>query len=441
MCNEDATKNFPHGEDNRIYVCIDLKSFYASVECVERNLDPMVTNLVVADPGRTDKTICLAVSPAMKALGVPGRCRVFEIPANIEYIMAPPRMQLYLEYSARIYGIYLKYISKEDIHVYSVDEVFMDVTDYLSMYNMTAKELGIAIMDDVYRSTGITATCGIGTNMYLAKVALDITAKHVEDHIGILDEARYIAKLWNHKPITDFWRIGKGLSKSLAAMGITTMGQLARADEDMLYSAYGIDAELMIDHAWGRETTRMEDIKAYHSRTTSINHGQVLGTDVDFDGGWLLVKEMLDLMCLELVEKRLVTDSFTFTISYGKHFASKPAHGSYKMSVVTSSATTIIAYGKELYDRIVDREGMIHRINLSFNNLLDESYERQDLFSDAEKLSKEHKLQQAMIGIKNKYGKNAILKGMNYLEGAKTIERNAQIGGHSSGSQGKDEQS
>lgn len=257
-------------QKDRTYVCIDLKSFYASVECRERGLDPMTTNLVVADPERSDKTICLAVSPAMKKLGVPGRCRVFEIPKGIEYIMAPPRMQLYIDYSAEIYAIYLKYISKEDIHVYSIDEVFMDVTDYLAMYQMSAKELSVRIMEDILEHTGITATAGIGTNLYLAKVALDITAKHVEDHIGILDEESYCKTLWNHKPLTDFWRMGKGIANRLEQSGIRTIGEIAHADEDMLYRMFGVDAELLIDHAWGRESTTMQDIKSYRPKTNSL---------------------------------------------------------------------------------------------------------------------------------------------------------------------------
>lgn len=261
-------------QKDRTYVCIDLKSFYASVECRERGLDPMTTNLVVADPERSDKTICLAVSPAMKKLGVPGRCRVFEIPKGIEYIMAPPRMQLYIDYSAEIYAIYLKYISKEDIHVYSIDEVFMDVTDYLAMYQMSAKELSVRIMEDILEHTGITATAGIGTNLYLAKVALDITAKHVEDHIGILDEESYCKTLWNHKPLTDFWRIGKGIANRLEQSGIRRMGEIAHADEDMLYRMFGVDAELLIDHAWGRESTTMQDIKSYRPKTNEPYQSQ-----------------------------------------------------------------------------------------------------------------------------------------------------------------------
>ncbi|MGN0167928.1 MAG: DNA repair protein [Acetatifactor sp.] len=417
----------------RTYMCIDLKSFYASVECIERNLDPMKTNLVVADLERTEKTICLAVSPAMKALGVPGRCRVFEIPKNIKYIPAPPRMQLYIDKSADIYAIYLKYIAKEDIHVYSIDEVFMDVTDYLPMYRMTARELGQKIIKDILETTGITATCGIGTNLYLAKVALDITAKHVEDHIGELTEQSFCETLWKHKPLTDFWRIGNGLSRKLQEIGIFTMEDLAHADEDMLYRIFGVDAELMIDHAWGRETTLMKDIKAYKSKANSIGSGQVLGCDADFETGRLLVKEMVDLLCLELVDKGLVTDSVTLHVGYNNRFETKPAHGTASMTVTTSSARQIMAYAEKLYERIVNRNLPIHRLNLTFNNVVDEVYRQYDLFTDPEELEKEHRLQQAMLDIKDKFGKNAILKGMNLEQGATTMERNRQIGGHKSG--------
>ena len=388
--------------DSKTYVCIDLKSFYASVECRERGLDPLTTNLVVADPERTDKTICLAVSPAMKALGVPGRCRVFEIPAGIEYIMAPPRMQLYIDYSAEIYAVYLKYISKEDIHVYSIDEVFMDVTEYLGMYQMTAKELSIRIMDDILKTTGITATAGIGSNLYLAKIALDITAKHVEDHIGILDEEAYRKTLWDHKPLTDFWRIGKGISNRLARAGITTMGEIARADEELLYRMFGIDAELLIDHAWGREPVTMADIKAYKPKSNSISSGQVLGCDYNFEDARLVVKEMAD-------------------------------HGTTTMTVTTSSARQIIAYTVRLYERITDRYTPVHRLNLSFNNVVDEAYQQYDLFTDPAELEREHRMQKAMLDIKEKFGKNAILKGMDLQKGATAMERNRQIGGHKSG--------
>lgn len=418
---------------NRTYVCIDLKSFYASVECMERGLDPMITNLVVADPERSEKTICLAVSPSMRALGIPGRCRVFQIPKNIEYIMAPPRMQLYIEYSAEIYAVYLKYISKEDIHVYSIDEVFMDVTDYLPMYQMSAKELSMKIMQDVFDSTGITATAGIGTNLYLAKIALDITAKHVDDHIGILDEESYQKTLWNHKPLTDFWRIGAGISNRLERMGIYTMGQVAAADKAMLYKLFGIDAELLIDHAWGRETTTMADIKAYKPKTNSISSGQVLGCDYSYEEGKLVVKEMADLLSLELVDKGLVTDSITLHVGYTNRVEKKSAHGTATMTVTTSSAKKIIEYTLKLYEQIVDRYTPIHKINLTFNNVVDEMYQQYDLFTDPAELEREHKMQKAMLDIKEKFGKNAILKGMNLQEGATTRERNRQIGGHKSG--------
>ena len=419
--------------EERTYMCIDLKSFYASVECVQRGWDPMTTNLVVADLERTEKTICLAVSPAMKALGVPGRCRVFEIPKNIKYFAAPPRMQLYIDCSAEIYAISLKYIAKEDIHVYSIDEVFMDVTEYLPMYRMTARELGKTIMNDILKSTGVTAACGIGTNLYLAKVALDITAKHVEDHIGELTEESYCQTLWNHKPLTDFWRIGRGLSQRLQNVGIYTMGDLAHADEDMLYRMFGVDAELMIDHARGRETTLMKDIKAYKSKTNSISSGQVLGCDADYETGKLLVKEMVDLLCLELVDKGLVTDSLTLYVGYNNRYDQKAANGTAAIPVTTSSARKITESAVQLYERITDRHTPIHRLNLTFNNVVDEIYQQYDLFTDPAELEKEHRLQQAMLDIKDKYGKNAILKGMNLEQGATTMERNRQIGGHKSG--------
>lgn len=420
-------------ERTPVYICIDLKSFYASVECVERKLDPMKTNLVVADLSRTEKTICLAVSPAMKAKGVPGRCRVFEIPKGIEYIAAPPRMQLYIDYSAEIYSIYLKYIAKEDIHVYSIDEVFMDVTAYLGMYRMTARELSRTIMEDVLNSTGITAACGIGTNLYLAKIALDITAKHVEDHIGFLDEEAYCKKLWDHRPLTDFWRIGPGISGRLERSGMLTMKDVAMADASMLYKMFGIDAELLIDHAWGQETTTMADIKAYKPKTSGISSGQVLGCDYPFEKGKLIVKEMADLLCLELVDRGLLTDSITLHVGYSNRENKNPAHGSISMPVTTSSAKRIIRYVTELYERIVDRYAMIHRVTLSFNHVVDERYVQYDLFTDPAELEKEHKLQETMLDIKKKFGKNAVLKGMNLQEGAKTMERNGQIGGHRSG--------
>ena len=427
-------------EKERVYVCIDLKSFYASVECRERHLDPMTANLVVADPERTEKTICLAVSPAMKALGIPGRCRVFEIPEGISYIMAPPRMQLYIDYSAEIYGIYLRYISKEDIHVYSIDEVFMDVTDYLDLYQMSAKELSVRMMQDVLESTGITATAGIGTNLYLAKVALDITAKHVEDHIGILNEESYRMTLWDHKPLTDFWKVGRGTVSRLARAGITTMGEIAQADEDLLYRMFGVDAELLIDHAWGRESTTMADIKAYRPKSNSLSSGQVLPRDYHFDEARIVAKEMADSLCLELVDKGLVTDSVTLHAGYSYRLEKKSAHGSAGLNSATSSSRRIIACTEQLFDRIVDRRTPVRRISLTFNHVMDEAYRQYDLFTSPEELEKENRLQKAVIDIREKFGKNAVLRGMDLQEGATAMERNCQIGGHKSGEKSKDEQ-
>ena len=422
-------------EKTKMYICIDLKSFYASVECVERGLDPLSTNLVVADPERTEKTICLAITPPMKALGLSSRCRVFQIPPDVDYIMAPPRMQLYIEYSANIYEIYLKYIAKEDIHVYSIDEVFMDVTDYLTMYKMTAKELAIRIMKDVYDNTGITATCGIGTNMYLAKVALDITAKHVDDHIGYLDEEQYQKTLWKHLPLTDFWRVGAGTVKRLEKYGIYTMEDIAKADEDFMYKLFGIDAELVIDHAWGREITTIKDIKAYKPKHNSLSSGQVLACDYNFEDGLLVVKEMADLLCLDLVDKGLITQSITLYVGYSNALRVDGDRGSISMSIPTSSAKTILPYIEQLYKKVVDPYTPIKRFNLSFNNVVDEMYQQYDIFTDPTELEKERKIQKAMIDIKKKFGKNAILKGMNLCEAGTTIERNQQIGGHRSGSQ------
>ena len=415
-------------------MCIDLKSFFASVECVERGLDPLTTKLVVADPDRTDKTICLAITPAMKALGIKNRCRVFEIPPDVEYIMAAPRMQLYIDYSAEVYATYLKYIAPEDIHVYSIDEVFIDVTDYLNLYEMTARQLGIMMMEDVYETTGITATCGIGTNLYLAKIALDITAKKVPDHIGELDEQSYREQLWSHKPLTDFWRIGIGTVRRLEKYGIYTMGDIAAANEDLLYRIFGIDAELLIDHANGIEPTTIADIKAYRPRHNSISSGQVLARDYDYDEGRLIVKEMAELMCLDLVDRGLVTESITMFISYSGYLECPPATGSIRMHMATSSSKHILDYIVRLYEKIMNPKLTMRKVNISFNDVTDETYVQYDLFSNPEELEKERKLQKAMISVRKKYGKNSILKGMNLEKGGTTIERNVQIGGHKSGS-------
>lgn len=418
---------------NRTYLCIDLKSFYASVECVERGLDPMTTNLVVADPTRTEKTICLAITPAMKALGIKNRCRVFEIPKSVDYITAPPRMQKYLDISADIYAIYLKYIAKEDIHVYSIDEAFMDVTDYLTLYRRSARQLGFEMMQDIYRQTGIRATCGIGSNLYLAKAALDITAKHAEDFIGELTEETYRKTLWTHKPLTDFWRIGAGIAKRLEPFGIRTMGDIANADEELLYKLFGVDAELLIDHAWGREPVTIADIKAYRPHSNCLTSGQVLGCDYSFDKGLLVVKEMMDLLCLDLVEKNLVTRSITLHVGYSNYLKVPSAHGTTDLGTDSNSDLILLPAVTSLYEQIVNPEWAIHRVNITCNHVMPEEYHQYNFFVDAAELEKNRKVQQAVISIKHKFGKDAILKGMNLEEGATTRERNHQIGGHKSG--------
>lgn len=418
---------------NKIYLCIDLKSFYASVECVERGWDPLTARLVVADPERSEKTICLAVSPALKQMGVPNRCRVFQIPKEIPYKMAPPRMQLYIDYAAEIYGVYLKYIAKEDIQVYSIDEAFLDVTDYLHLYQMTAVELGRKIMQDILDTTKIPAACGVGTNLYLAKVALDIMAKHETDRIAYLDEARYREKLWKHKPLTDFWRVGRGTIERLSNMGICTMEEIAHARESLLYKAFGIDAELLIDHAWGREPVTIADIKAYRPKNTSFSSGQVLPRDYEYEEGVLVVKEMADLLCLDLVDQGLVTSHISLVIGYSNQKCFEPAKGSTTLRSATSSNRRLLSYVEQLYRRIVRPGAYIRRITLTYTGVMTEDYQQFDLFSDPEETEKDVKAQRAAISIKQRYGRNAILKGMNLEESATTIERNGQIGGHKSG--------
>ena len=417
----------------KTYICIDLKSFYASVECVERGLDPLITNLVVADPERTDKTICLAITPAMKALGIKNRCRVFEIPKNVSYIIAEPRMKLYLEYSAKIYSIYLKYISKYDIHVYSIDEVFMDVTDYLFLYKMTGSKLGERIMQDIFSETGIPASCGIGTNLYLTKVALDITAKHSPNFIGYLDEEGYKKTLWHHRPLTDFWRVGKGTANKLASVGIYTMYDIAHANEELLYHLFGVDAELLIDHAWGIEPVTIADIKSYNSRTNCLSSGQVLMRDYSFEEGKLIVKEMMDLLCLDMVEKNIVTSSVTLQVGYSNALHVEHSRGTVTLDTETNADIIIIPAITKLYERIVNPLYPVRRIYITVNNVIPEEYSQYSLFADGESLEKNRRLQKAMIDIKNKYGKNAILKGMNLQKSSTAIERNRQIGGHKSG--------
>ena len=451
----DPTKYFP--VNSPAYLCIDLKSFFASVECVERGLDPMTTNLVVADPERSTGTICLAVTPAMKALGVKNRCRVYEIPESIDYITAPPQMQHYIDCAAEIYEVYLQYVSKDDIHVYSIDEAFLDVTRYLSLYQMTAKELGIEIMNAVYDKTGIRATCGIGTNLYLTKIALDITAKHSPDFIGILTEDTYKATLWNHKPLTDFWRIGTGTAKRLAQYGITTMGELARtaaANEETLYRLFGIDAEILIDHAFGREPVTMKDIKNYKSKTNCLSSGQVLLRDYSFSEGELIAKEMMNELCLELTDKELVTDSVTLHVSYSHSwrdslgYPAESSHGTITSEMTTSADIIWLPKIKQLYERIVKRNVPVRRINITCNRVISGSnnspcYQYSlfgingEISADIEQTvmmqERNQRLQDAVLHIKQRYGKNAILKGMNLEEAATGRERNRQIGGHKSG--------
>lgn len=502
----------------RIYIAIDLKSFYASVECMERGLDPLTTNLVVADASRTEKTICLAVSPSLKSFGVPGRPRLFEviqkvnkvnnerkwkspnrqltgkstsydellddISLAVDYIIAIPRMALYMEYSAKIYSIYLKYISPDDIHVYSIDEVFMDVTGYLNTYKMTARELAMTIIKDVLNETGITATVGIGTNLYLAKVAMDIVAKHLPaDEYGVriaeLDEMSYRKQLWTHEPITDFWRVGNGYARKLQSQGLYTMGDIARCsigkprdyyNEDLLYKLFGINAELLIDHAWGYEPCTIQDIKSYKPMNNSLSSGQVLHKEYTNEKARLVVKEMTDQLVLDLVDKHLVTDQLVLTIGYDfknledEKIASKykgnigidhygraipqHAHGTVNLKEKTSSTKIILNAVMELFDRITNKDLYIRRINITACKLADESvgvkkkiYDQLDLFTDYEEkikreeqeaidLEKEKNLQRAILEIKKKYGKNSVVKGMNLEEDATAMDRNNQIGGH-----------
>ena len=499
---------------DRSYIAIDLKSFYASVECIERALDPMTTNLVVADLSRTEKTICLAVSPSLKSYGISGRARLFEVVQRVkevnadrqrrapgrvlkgssshdpdvkqhpelalDYIVAPPRMALYIDYSSRIYNVYLKYIAPEDIHVYSIDEVIMDVTDYLRTYHLTPRELAMKMILDVLSTTGITATAGIGTNMYLCKVAMDIGAKHIApDKNGVriaeLDEMSYRRTLWSHRPLTDFWRVGRGYVKKLEEKGLYTMGDIARlslteAGEDLLYRMFGVNAELLIDHAWGWEPCTMAAIKAYKPSSNSVGSGQVLQSPYPNEKAKLIVREMAELLVLDLVEKGLVTDQIVLTVGYDIENLSDPerrraykgevtkdhygravpksAHGSINLDRYSSSTKKIVQAAVDLFDRIVDRNLLVRRLNITANHVLEEdkvpasrNFEQLDLFTDYEAadaarekedkdLAREKRMQKAMLEIKKKFGKNAILKGMNLQAGATTIERNNQIGGH-----------
>ncbi len=497
---------------DRVYAAIDLKSFFASVECRKRNLNPLTTNLVVADNTRTEKTICLAISPSMKAYGLPGRARLFEVMQKVknvnngrrmlahnkmfsgksyndielkkdknlelDYIIAPPHMASYMEYSTKIYNIYLKYISSEDIFPYSIDEVFCDLTSYINTYKLSPRELVTKIIKDIYDTTGITATAGIGTNLFLCKVAMDIVAKHVEPNsygvrIAELDERSFREKLWNHKPITDFWRVGKGYAKRLEKYRMFTMGDVARCsveNEELLYKIFGVNAELLIDHSWGWECATIKSVKECKPENRSLCSGQVLHCPYDYDQTKLIIKEMADEITLDMVEKHFVTDMLVLTIEYdienlknakySKFYngeikedrygrrVPKPAHGTFRLENKTFS-TRIISNGfVQLFDRIINKNLLVRKIYLTVGNLTDENelkkvekYEQVNLFTnygelakkeeeERIKLEKEHKIQSAIIGIKNKYGKNAIIKGMDLEESATTIQRNGQIGGH-----------
>jgi len=504
-------------EKQKCYIAIDLKSFYASQECVERGLDPMTTNLVVADESRTEKTICLAVSPSLKAFGIPGRPRLFEVlqkvqevnalrrekapgkkfsgkstdgealkadpSLELDFIIAPPRMAHYMECSSRIYQIYLKYIAPEDIHVYSIDEVFIDLTPYLNTYKMTAREFTQKLIEEVLQTTGITATAGIGTNLYLCKVAMDIVAKRIPpDKNGVriaqLDEMRYRRELWDHRPLTDFWRVGRGIARKLEKNGMFTMGDVARCslgkpgeffNENLLYKLFGVNAELLIDHAWGWEPVSIADIKAYRPESNSLGSGQVIHCPYPFEKAKLVVREMTDLLVLDLVDKGLVTDQMVLTVGYDRENLSDPAiarnyhgpvtmdhygrpvpkhaHGTVNLGDHTSSTKRITDAVMALFDRIVDPNLLVRRVNIVANHVLPESripaepaMVQLDLFCEPEAEEarqqrreaeeKEKRRQQAVLEIRKKYGKNAILKGMNLEEGATARDRNSQIGGH-----------
>ena len=412
-----------------MYLCIDLKTFYASVECVERKLDPFSTNLVVADESRGKGTICLAVSPRMKMLGVKNRCRIFEIPPNINYIVAIPRMKKYIEYSANIYAIYLKYFAKEDIHVYSIDEAFMDATSYLKMYNMTPYNLAQTIIKDIFKTYGITATAGIGTNLYLSKIALDITAKHSATNIGYLDENKYKNELWHHKPLTDFWQIGNGIEKRLSKMRIFDMYDIAHTEQKKLYKEFGVNAEYLIDHSWGKESCTIRDIKAYKPKRNSISNSQILFEDYSFEKARLVLKEMVELGSLRLVESNLMTDTVQLYIGYSKDIINSSG-GTQKLTNCTNIYSELVKAFLSIYDKTTNRNVGIRRIGVNFSNVIETENIQLNLFTNQEKIDRERKLELAICNIKNVMGKNKILRGMNLEDGATTITRNKLIGGH-----------
>ena len=413
----------------KVYLCIDLKCFFASVECVERNLDPFKTDLVVADPSRGNGAICLAISPSLKAKGVKNRCRIFEIPKNIDYIVALPRMKKYIEHSSKIYSIYLKYVSEEDILVYSIDECFLDVTHYLKLYKMDEKQLAKMIIDDVYKQTNICATVGIGTNMFLAKIALDITAKKSKDFMGYLDEEKFKEEIWHHRPITDIWNIGSGIANRLKKYGAFDLYDVAHMDEEILYKEFGVNAEFLIDHSKGIEPCTIKEVHNYVRKNNSMSNNQILFEDYKYDDAFLVLKEMVELNVLELVDKHLVTNSIYLHVGYSKDVI-KPVGASMKLDEYTSSYAKLNEYFITLFKKNVDKDHLIRRIGIGFGNVVDESYATYNLFTDIEKEEKERKVQEAIIQIKKKFGKNSILKAMNMQEKATTRKRNKLIGGH-----------
>ena len=411
----------------RLYLCIDLKTFYASVECVERGLDPFKTDLIVADTSRGKGTLCLAISPKMKERGIKNRCRVYEIPSDIKYMVAKPRMKKYIEYSAKIYGIYLKYVAKEDIHVYSIDECFLDITTYLKLYKKDPIDIAKMIINDVYKTTGITATAGIGTNMYLTKIALDITAKHVDSHIGYLDEEKYKEELWHHKPLTDFWQIGRGISKRLNKLGLNDMYDVAHCDKNILLKEFGINGNLIYDHAWGIEPCTIKDIKNYKSLDHSISNGQVLFHDYTKVDARKVLIEMTDALVLQLVSLKKKTNHIFFYIGFSKE-SIEPVKVGHKLKNPTSSFEKIIRYILEEYDNNI-HHNMIRRINVSFG-ISKTSLIQDDLFSNKEEEKSDTNLEETLLKIKKKYGSNSILRAVSYTDNATQRERNKLIGGH-----------
>ena len=414
---------------DRFYLCIDLKTFFASVECVLRGLDPFKTNLVVADPSRGKGAICLAISPKMKSMGIKNRCRLFEIPNDVEYITAMPQMKRYIEYAAKIYSIYLRYISKDDIYPYSIDEMFLDITTYLKLYKTTPEKLAQLLMNKVYTELGLPSACGIGTNLFLAKVALDITAKHSPNNIGFLDEEKFKKELWEHEPLTDFWQIARGITNRLHNLGLYTLKDISMADEDILYKEFGINAEILIDHANGIEPVTIKDIKNYKNKSHSLSQSQILFEDYEYDKARLALTEMVELMSLQLVEKRLVSSSISLGVRYSKD-SHKQTGGMMKMTICTNVYSKVLPYFLELFDKTTSKEHLIRGLMVSFNGVVNEEYEYVDLFTDFEELEKERNLERTINSLKQKFGKNSVIKAMNLSEGATTLKRNKLIGGH-----------